>query len=925
MREQHIRIGKSREKILSLFLPFIIGFGGLFISQEIVDSEKLRFITALLSIALPSLFTLTMLIKYHFSTLEKVILMFGIILLFMSGIWIITRISINPTFYATFPEEIRRLSELIGLGSLLLGILSFVIILIRREENIDELAEKFRALAEHISEGYVLSNSEGIIVDVNEQFCRFISLSRKEIIGSTVQEMTRRYQVDNVERNWLSRSHGLSGEYEVEFEINNQKKYFWFHGTPIFDSKGRHKATLATVKDITELKVLSEKVRQYAEELEKRVNEQTRKLRESEENLKQLIMTMNEGFLLLDSQHKIIMVNDCFCSMVDKSKEQVLGHYIFEFLENDNLLPLLSLLEIGSMERRREITFVRHDKKEIPTLVSVSVIPNEKVEETKFSLVIADLSQQKKMQNELEERTIQLEKLNEELRQYGKNKDAFLSNVSHELRTPISTIQGYIEMLLSHDFGPITSEQEKALEIMLRNVQRLLRMVNEMIEFSRMEIKGLQLKKKLFSIRELIDENVAFNSPKVIEKQIKIIETYKNKEIYIWADRDKMGQVIGILLNNAVKFTDTGGSIEISTNVNESNILEISVSDTGIGIPLEYQDKIFEKFFQIDSSPTRKYEGTGIGLAVARGIVETHKGKITVHSEPNKGSKFTIILPNCIFYATETEHIENKLLPEKILIVDNESALFNSLIEINKDWQIKIERVKNEYESIRVINETTPDIILINTYGEEIENINSLVNLFEERLTAENIPILFIIDESINLSKSYLESLPVNIYFIKKPFHSKQLLEILNRLYLGEELGRVVNVDKKTEPERGKVIVVYEPESSLRELISFMMNYYGLSCVFPETLENTINWITKYSPSDIIIDLDEVKNEDLAKLSEIDEKINAQKIYLVSDSQLKKRFEKNGNGKYIVLDKPFLFDDLLHLLRLAPEKSLIGN
>ncbi|HOV32049.1 MAG TPA: ATP-binding protein [Candidatus Hydrogenedens sp.] len=925
MRKQHIRISRSREKILSLLLPFIIGFGGLFISQEVINSESLKFTIALLSIALPSLFTIIILNKYRSSTREKVLLIFGIILLFISGIWIITRISINPFFYATFPEEVRRLAEFIGLGSLLLGILSFVIILIHREENIDELAERFKALAEHISEGYVLSNTEGIIVDVNEQFCRFISLSRKEIIGSTVQEMTRRYQADNVEQNWLSRSYGLSGEYEVELQINNQKKYFWFHGTPIFDSKGRHKATLATVKDITELKVLSEKVSQYAEELEKRVEEQTHKLRESEENLKQLIMTMNEGFLLLDMQHKIIMANDCFCSMVDKIKEQVLGHYIFEFLESNDLLPLLSLLETERKERRREITFLRSDKKEIPALVSVSIIPNEKIEETKFSLVIADLSQQKKMQNDLEERTIQLEKLNEELKQYGKNKDTFLSNVSHELRTPISTIQGYIEMMLSQDFGPINPNQANALEIMIRNAQRLLRMVNEMIEFSRMEIKGLQLKKKLFSIKELIEENVAFNNPKIIEKQIKIIDTYKDKEIYVWADRDKISQVIGILLNNAVKFTDTGGSIEVSTNVNESNVLEISVSDTGIGIPLEYQDKIFEKFFQIDSSPTRKYEGTGIGLAVAKGIIETHKGNITVHSEPNKGSRFTIILPDCIFYVAETEHIENNLLAEKILIVDNESALFNSLIEINKDWQAKIERIKNEYESIRVINETTPDIVLINTYGQDIENIISLINVFEERLTSENIPIIFIIDESINLSNSYLKSFPENIYFIKKPFNIKQLLEFLNKLYLGEELSKVVNIDGKKEPDRGKIIAVYEPESSLRELINFMMNYYGISCIFPESFESTITWIIKYSLSTIIIDLDEVKDEDLIKLSEIDNEINVQKIYLVSDSQIKKRFENNFNGNCVVLSKPFLFDDLLRLLKLSPEKSFIRN
>lgn len=457
--KEFIKLSKSQEKIVSLFIPFIFGFGGLFISQEIMNTPNTRFITALLSIALPSFISITMLNKYRFSRKEKSVLVGGIVLLFTSGIWIISKTSLNPYWYDNLPDEIRRLSELIGLGSFLLGILSFVIILIRREENIDELAERFKTLADHISEGYVLSNPDGVVVDVNEQFCRFIAITRQEIIGSTVTDMVRRYNMGAVEQNWLTRSYGISGEYEVELEVNNQKKYFWIHGTPIFNKKGKHKATLATVKDITELKVLSAKVQKYAEELKMRVDEQTRKLRESEENLKKLIMTMNEGFVLIDINHKIVMVNDCFCKMIDREMEQVLGHYIYEFLESAEVIRLIPLLEMVDIEKRREIAFIRSDEKEVPTLVSVSVIPHENLEETRYSLVVSDLTLQKKMQNELEERTLQLEKLNEELKRYGKNKDAFLSNVSHELRTPISTIHGYIEMFLQNTLGPMTEKQ----------------------------------------------------------------------------------------------------------------------------------------------------------------------------------------------------------------------------------------------------------------------------------------------------------------------------------------------------------------------------------------------------------------------------------------------------------------------------------
>ncbi|MGC8846665.1 MAG: PAS domain-containing sensor histidine kinase, partial [Candidatus Hydrogenedens sp.] len=882
--KEFLKLSKSQGKIISLFIPFIFGFGGLFISQEIMNTSNTRFITALLSIALPSFITITMLNKYKFSRREKSILIGGIILLFTSGIWIISKTSLNPYWYDNLPDEIRRFSELIGLGSFLLGILSFVIILIRREENIDELAERFKTLADHISEGYVLTNPDGIIVDVNEQFCRFIAITKNEIIGSTVANMVRLYNISAVEQNWLTRSYGISGEYEVELEVNNQKKYLWIHGTPIFDKKGKHKATLATVKDITELKVLSAKVQKHADELKTKVEEQTRKLRESEENLKKLIMTMNEGFLLIDIQHKIVMVNECFCKMIGREEEQVLGHYIYEFLESAEVIRLLPLLEMVDIEKRREIMFIRSDEKEVPTLVSVSVIPNEDLKEIRYSLVISDLSQQKKMQNELEERTIQLEKLNEELRQYGKNKDAFLSNVSHELRTPISTIQGYIEMFLSNTLGTLTEQQKNAMEVMLRNVERLLRMVNEMIEFSRIEIKGLQIKKKLFSVKELVKENTSFNNPKILAKQINLIEKYENENIYIWADKEKISQVLGILLNNAVKFTNTGGRIEIDISIDNEGFLELSVADTGIGIPPEYKEKIFEKFFQVDSSPTRKYEGTGIGLAIAKGIVESHNGKITVESVLGEGSKFTVILPNCIFYDGEKKKIEQKSNIEKILIVDNETVLFDIFQKILGKDKGDILWAKNIYESIRFVNDLEPEILLINTYEKEFENILSLLSIIEEHHLTDTATILLIIDENINISKSYLKNYSENILFIKKPFPADYLLRLIDNVKQGGEVKKIIDSDRK-DKDMEKVVIIFEPESTFREFLGLMMNHYKIPCLITDSFENVLSSILRFSPINIVIDADYMEEEDFEKLEKLGEGKN--KIFLISNNQLK--------------------------------------
>lgn len=902
---------KSRERLLSLVLPFIVGFGGLFITQEIITSELMKYIAGAISIVIPPFFTILFLSKYHTTFIERVFLVLGIILLVSAGFWVLTGTTLNPYWYESLPEGIRRISEMIGIGSFLLGMLMFAIILVCRSENIEEIAERFKVLTEHISEGFVLSSPDGTIVDVNEQFCRFLSVSKKEIIGMSVLEMARKYNVQEIGRKWLTRGYGISGEYEIEIDINQQRKYFWIHGTPIFDRKGRHKAILATVKDITELKVLSEKVRKHAEELEKIAEEKTRKLRESEENLRQLILTMNEGFVLLDSQHKIIMVNDCFCSMLNSEREQIIGKSIYELLDKINLVKLLSILDASGVERRKEVNFLCCGYKEVPTLVSVSIIPADNENEYKYSLVISDLRQQKKMQNELEERTKQLEKLNEELRQYGKNKDAFLSNVSHELRTPISTIQGYIEMLLSSSLGPLTPNQEHSIKTMQRNTQRLLRMVNEMIEFSRMEIKGLQIRKKLFSINELMEENISFIRPKVIAKQLELKWLNGDNDIYVWADREKISQVIGILLNNAVKFTEISGCVEISANIREGTTLEISVSDTGIGIPPEFHEKIFEKFFQVDSSPTRKYEGTGIGLAVAKGIVDAHHGKIEVYSVPGKGSKFTVILPDSIFNVME--EIKGEQITNKIILVDNETALYNALSSIDVKIQSKMERVKNIYELTRMVTEKQPDLILINTYEQEAEPILSLVHKIEEEYVFEGIDIIILIDETIKISTDYVRHINEKICFLEKPFSAKSLIELINRISSGERV-ETLSLPEKTDHKKERLILVYEPENMLREFINWALSDNGENCIFLEKYIDIVTWIEKFKPYAIIIDLDDLTKEEKDKLHDLEEKNGFKLIYILSGNNL--RFEDSPyqlKGK--ILNKPFLIGMLMELLK----------
>lgn len=908
--KQIFREGDYRYRVISIILPFVLGFGGLFISQEIITDIKIGFSLAIVSITIPFFSTIFLLARYRSSIVEKSLLIMGIIFLLGSGIWAITRTSFYPYWLDVLPQSVRRTAEFLGLGSFLLGVFSLLLILIRRGASIDELAEQFRILGEHISEGFLITTPEGIIVNANNQLCRMLSMSPTEIIGKTIQEIAEKLGSGIISREWNKRRLGLSGEYEVELFVDNEKKYLWVNGVPIFDRRGRHKATLATVKDITQLKLLSEKVKKHAEELEKKVQEQTKKLRESEEYLRGLILNMNEGFLIVDSQYKIEFANEKICQLLERKKENLVNHEIFEFTDSINKYILFSVFESCETQSRREVELLTSSGKKIYTLISVSRINSEN-QETRFSVLVLDLTNLKTAQMELEKRGKELEKLNEELMRYGKNKDAFLSNISHELRTPITTIQGYTEMLLSGSLGTLTPSQESALRVMTRNIQRLLNMVNEMIEFSRMEIRGIKLERKVFNIKNLLHESVDFVLPRSVAKGIRITNNSSSEnDVYIWGDKEKLGQVLGIILNNAVKFTDSGGEVGVELKTTYEGDVEISIRDTGIGIPKEFHEKIFEKFFQVDSSPSRKYEGTGIGLAIAKEIVEAHGGKILVESEVGKGSKFTVKIPNCVFYSLKSLP-DIKDLSADIFVIDDNDSLFESL---SKSGKIKgnIEYFKSIYEFLRSVPlYSDRAILLLNMYTNDEESLKSSIDILRERIDWENLYIILLFEKETSLFSKIQNNIPDNFFLLLKPISLSYMLQCIESI-LSRDDSALVRFRTTKREEKNRLILIYEPEENLRNLISLSLDALQKPYIVLEDWKSIKAWVERNIGKVLLIDIDGINKEDVIELMNLC-KENSIKPIFTGVAQLP-RFNSENDEYYIFVKKPFDLEEVVSMI-----------
>ena len=252
--------------------------------------------------------------------------------------------------------------------------------------------------------------------------------------------------------------------------------------------------------------------------------------------------------------------------------------------------------------------------------------------------------------NEVEEMTVKLDVLNrdlahknEELTQLDKLKDDFLANTSHELRTPLNGIIGIAESLMDGATGKLSDETNQNLSMITLSGKRLANLVNSILDFSKMKEQTITLSLKPVSIKQAVEFSIAMAKPLMGDKEVKLINEINSDRLYANADENRFQQILLNIIGNSVKFTESG-YVKVSAK-QEGEFISIAIEDTGIGIPKDKFEKIFQAFEQVDASTSREYGGTGLGLSITRSLIELHGGTIRVDSEIGKGSVFTILIP----------------------------------------------------------------------------------------------------------------------------------------------------------------------------------------------------------------------------------------------------------------------------------------
>lgn len=336
-----------------------------------------------------------------------------------------------------------------------------------------------------------------------------------------------------------------------------------------------------------------------------------------------VIHSIAEGLVVIDPDGKVLMMNPAAEKLLGVSKNEKVGTAIMENMKDEQLV---SMLKGSGKEEGREIELISQKDDTKRTLrASSAVIEDENGKTVGMVSVLSDITKQK-----------ELERL----------KNNFVASVSHELRTPLVSMDKAISMILDKSAGALSQTQEQFLTIAKSNLKRLSFLINDLLDLAKLESGKMRLTREISNLDEIIENAIEGLKAWADSKGIGIEKNMEPGLPALNVDPNRVVQIMTNLVGNSIRFTPNDGQIIIDTRLKKNaGWVEISVQDTGIGIPKEDLPKIFDKFYQSMERTSIDIGGTGIGLSIAKELVELHDGKIWVESEKGKGAKFTFTLP----------------------------------------------------------------------------------------------------------------------------------------------------------------------------------------------------------------------------------------------------------------------------------------
>lgn len=402
------------------------------------------------------------------------------------------------------------------------------------------------------------------------------------------------------------------------------------------ESARRKLVVTAREKESTRRKLIvtARELKRLHDTLEKKVLKRTKDLEQIRSKHEAILTSIGDGLVVVDKEGKISYINKSFEEMLGWKTQEIIGKSMVE------VVPREDMNGIGVSFKERILTQVLNGEKFVVDLTNPFYYIRKDKSRFPASSIVAPVVLNKKIVGAVEVfRDITKEK------EIDKAKTEFVSLASHQLRTPLSTVNWYSEMLLTGDVGAVTQEQKRYLEEIYNGNQRMVDLVNTLLDVSRIELGTFFVESRPTDVVKLAQSAIDELKLQIVEKNLTLSSSFEKKMPLIQTDPKLLRMVLQNLLSNAVKYTPDGGNITVSLALAKTKNAVLKISDTGYGIPENQQDRIFTKLFRADNVIGKDTEGTGLGLYIAKSIIEQSGGKLWFDSEENKGTTFYATLP----------------------------------------------------------------------------------------------------------------------------------------------------------------------------------------------------------------------------------------------------------------------------------------
>ena len=514
--------------------------------------------------------------------------------------------------------------------------------------SLQEREKNFRSLAENANDGILIATSEGYHVYANKRTAEITGYSVPELLEINMRDLVHPDEVPKMAERLRKRFAGESVpiHYETTF-IREDGKTVPVEITAALTVWQSQTVDLILIRDITDRKRTE------------------RALQESEERYRRITEAITDYIYTVRIQNgcPVETIHSPACvAVTGYTTEEFLGNpylWIEMVYEDDRKLVRKLVADIlsGSQVKPLEHRIIRKDGT-LRWVRNTSVLYyDDQGKLVSYDGLIQDITERKQMEIALEEerasfaqkfekRTEELSRANAELARAARMKDEFLAIMSHELRTPLNVVLGMAEALQDGIYGPLNEKQLKALRRIGESGHHLLAIITDILDLSQISNGGIELDIGPVAVESVCQAGLRFINQEVQKKRLTLSFEFDSVVTTIRSDGRRLKQALVNLLNNAVKFTPEEGEIGLEVEGDpENRVVRFTVWDTGIGIAKEDMDRLFQPFIQLDSSLSRKYEGTGLGLILAYRIVNLLGGSVSVESEVGQGSRFTMLLP----------------------------------------------------------------------------------------------------------------------------------------------------------------------------------------------------------------------------------------------------------------------------------------